>query len=48
MKIGSSVDFFFTYRERVEFSNFFFKVSKWGKLRRECRQNAYYSAFLGH
>ena len=26
--------FFFTYRERVEFSNIFFKVSKWGKLGR--------------
>ena len=26
--------FFFTYRERVEFSNIFLKVSKWGKLGR--------------
>ena len=26
--------FFLTYRERVEFSNIFFKVSKWGKLGR--------------
>ena len=26
--------FIFTYRERVEFSNIFFKVSKWGKLGR--------------
>ena len=37
-KLGRSVDFLFffifTYRERVEFSNIFFKVSKWGKLRR--------------
>ena len=24
--------FFFTYRERVEFSNIFLEVSKWGKL----------------
>ena len=34
-KLGRSVDFFFfTYRERVEFSNIFFQVSKWGKLGR--------------
>ena len=35
-KLGRSVGifffFFFTYRERVEFSNIFFQVSKWGKL----------------
>ena len=37
LKIGSVCQFFyifFTYRERVEFSNIFFKVSKWGKLGR--------------
>ena len=38
LKIGSVgrffYIFFFTYRERVEFSNIFFKVSKWGKLGR--------------
>ena len=38
LKIGSVGQdfffFFFTYRERVEFSNIFFKVSKWGKLGR--------------
>ena len=41
LKIGSvGRDFFFfffvffSYRERVEFSNIFFKVSKWGKLGR--------------
>ena len=38
-KLGRSVDFlfifyFFLYRERVEFSNIFKKVSKWGKLGR--------------
>ena len=42
-KLGRSVGIFFfffffffflTYRERVEFSNIFFKVSKWGKLGR--------------
>ena len=37
-KLGRSVGifffFFFTYRERVEFSNMFLKVSKWGKLGR--------------
>ena len=33
--VGRSIFFFFfTYRERVEFSNIFFKVSKWGKLGR--------------
>ena len=34
LKIGSVgfFFFFFTYRERVEFTNIFFKVSKWGKL----------------
>ena len=31
-------DFFFTYRERVEFSNIFFKVSKWGKLERNAEK----------
>ena len=38
LKIGSVgrdfFFFFFTYRERVEFSNIFFKVSKWGQLGR--------------
>ena len=32
--VGRFFFFFFTYRERVEFSNIFFKVSKWGKLGR--------------
>ena len=33
--VGRSIFFFFfMYRERVEFSNIFFKVSKWGKLGR--------------
>ena len=36
--VGRSIFFIFliflTYRERVEFSNFFLKVSKWGKLGR--------------
>ena len=50
LKIGSvgQFFFFFTYRERVEFSNIFFQVSKWGKTRAECSQNTYTSAFLGH
>ena len=52
-KLGRSVDFFFfffTYRERVEFSNIFFKVSKWGKLGRNAvkTHTLYTSAFLGH
>ena len=38
LKIGSR----HSYCERVEFSNIFFKVSKWGKLRRN-GQNAYIS-----
>ena len=45
--VGRSI-FFFTYRERVEFSNIFLKVSKWVKTRAECSQNAYTSAFLSH
>ena len=34
--VGRSIFFFFffTYRERVEFSNIFLQVSKWGKLGR--------------
>ena len=40
---------FFTYRERVEFSNIFFKVSKWGKLGRNAvKTHIYTSAFLSH
>ena len=31
--------FFFTYRERVEFSNIFLKVSKWGKLGQNAVKN---------
>ena len=47
--VGRSIFFFFTYRERVEFSNIFLKVSKCsGKTRAECSQNAYTSAFLSH
>ena len=52
LKIGSVGRFFFfffflTYRERVEFSNIFFKVSKWGKLGRNAVKT-HTSAFLGH
>ena len=53
LKIGSvGLDFFFTYRERVEFSNIFYKVSKWGKLGRNAVKTHIYtshaSAFLSH
>ena len=53
-KLGRSVDFFIyffflTYRERVEFSNIFLKVSKWGKLGRNAvKTHIYTSAFLSH
>ena len=50
-KLGRSVDFFFffTYRERVEFSNICFKVSKWGKLGRNAvKTHIYTSVFLNH
>ena len=49
--VGRSIflNIFFMYRERVEFSQYFFlKVSKWGKTRPECSQNEYTSAFLSH
>ena len=46
-KLGRSVDFFFfTYRERVEFSNIFFKVSKWGKLGRNAVKTHIYKCFF--
>ena len=58
LKIGSvGRDFFFfffflTYRERVEFSNIFFKVSKWGKLGRNAVKTHIYTShasdFLSH
>ena len=55
LKIGSVGRdfFFFTYRERVEFSNIFFKVSKWGKLGRNAVKThihvpSHASAFLSH
>ena len=48
LKIGSvGQDFFFfflTYRERVEFSNIFFKVSKWGKLGRNAVKTHIYKS----
>ena len=52
-KLGRSVRiffFFFTYRERVEFSNIFLKVSKWGKLGQNAvkTHTSHASAFLSH
>ena len=38
--------FFFTYRARVVFSNIFFKVSKWGKLRRNAVKTHVYKCFF--
>ena len=38
--------FFFLYRERVEFSNIFFKVSKWGKLGRNAVKTHIYIQVL--
>ena len=51
LKIGSVGRFFFffffsTYRERVEFSNIFFKVSKWGKLGRNAVKTHIYKCFF--
>ena len=48
--VGRDFFFFFTYRERVEFSNIFFKVSEWGKLGRNAvkMHTSHASAFLSH
>ena len=52
LKIGSVgqffLYFFFTYRERVEFSNIFLKVSKWGKLGRNAVKTHIQVLFLSH
>ena len=46
--VGRSIFFFFffTYRERVEFSNIFLKVSKWGKLGRNAVKTHIYKCFF--
>ena len=44
--VGRSIFFFFTYRERVEFSNIFLKVSKWGKTRAEMQSKRIYKCFF--
>ena len=44
--VGRFFFFFFTYRERVEFSNIFFKVSKWGKLGRNAVKTHTYKCFF--
>ena len=38
--------FFLTYPERVEFSNIFFQVSKWGKLGRNAVKTHIYKCFF--
>ena len=46
--VGRSIFFFFffTYRERVEFSNIFLIVSKWGKLWRNAVKTHIYKCFF--
>ena len=46
LKIPSFFFFFLTYRERVEFSNIFCKVSKWGKLGRNAVKTHIYKCFF--